>query len=145
MTKQRKIPEPQDEVKWEVGRRMRAVVDEGGNESQGCSAGPWWMAGWALSGISYRHTVNHSPCFFPALRAVWATTTKLKLWCFFLTLVEIFHVQWCAHSILWLLGPIGPVKIEICDFIWIPSPSPHQLMPLWCFWLGDHSSVKQRF
>ena len=68
MTKQRKPPpkKPRDEVKWEVGRRMRAGVEGGGNESQGSR----WMVRRALSGISYRHTVNHSPHFFPVLRAV---------------------------------------------------------------------------
>lgn len=53
----------------------------GGNESQGSR----WMVRRALSGISYRHTVNHSPHFFPVLRAVRGETTKLQMWCFFLT------------------------------------------------------------
>lgn len=90
MAKQRKSPQkPRDEAKWEVGRRMRAVVDEGGNESQGCCAGPRWMVQRALSGISYRHTVNHSPHFFPVLRAVRRQTTKLQLWCFFLVGLKV--------------------------------------------------------
>lgn len=40
----------------------------------------------ALSGISHRHAVNHSPHFFPVLRAVQGETTKLQLWCFFFLL-----------------------------------------------------------
>lgn len=79
----KKSKKPRDEAKWEVGRRMRAVVDGGGNESQGSSAGPRWMVRGALSGISYRHIVNHSPHFFPVLCAVGRETTKLQLWCFF--------------------------------------------------------------
>lgn len=37
-TKQSSQRKQGDEVKWEVGRRMRAVVDEGGNESLGRSS-----------------------------------------------------------------------------------------------------------
>lgn len=74
-------------------RCMRAVVDEGGNESQGCSKGPRWMVRRALSRVSYRHTVNHSPHFFPVWRTAWRETTKLQLRCFFLLRLKVsmFH------------------------------------------------------
>lgn len=91
MTKQRKTPQKKL-LRWSQmrGQRcMRAVVDEGGNESQGCSAGPRWMVWRALSGISYRHAVNHSLYFFPVLCTVLGATAKLKLWCFFLLWLKV--------------------------------------------------------
>lgn len=90
MTKHR-TPPPQKKPskklqRWSQmrGRRRAREVDGGGNESQGCRAGPRWMVRRALSRISFGHTVNHSAYFFPELCAVQGETTKLQLWCFFL-------------------------------------------------------------
>lgn len=82
MTKQRNPPPKTTRWSQMRGRKTHEGSRRGGgNESQGSR----WMVRRALSGISYRHTVNHSSHFFPVLRTVQGETTKLQLWCFFLT------------------------------------------------------------